>query len=792
MRFCSVEQWNDGTGTRWWLRLQDSGSSNLYRIDTGLAFTGGFSGALSLQFSPNAQYIAFALFDGSITTTFHCYSLGSNLGQNGTIDAGQLIFKSNAVRTVNFSFTSLVDAGWDTSPHEAVPDDMGNLFVVETAVFTSPTKYRTQFVQLTNSGRNVLASAIESAGVSMPIPYSTLDTGAMIWVAANNSTGHSVIEDSKLNILLTGPPGSRPQQFSFCTGRTEDHSVWYDFSSAPGGTLDFFDYNKVSRNTTVYTFSPFPGNFTDPIVCLGGSGGTALNSLKQVFPVNISGINTLSLGSTPIDGISPSAPDSTPSNQFRMIGATDVNSEIAFKGNGSTKILPFLYIPQGQGQTVDELTGSSSISEHEVYCIDLSGDLKGMLANKGGSALGSEAIFAMGFEGMNLTDFVPLATMQVIKAGWTTEGRVVYNMQDFQRFAKEYIWTTGGPFPWAIGDPIPPVPTGPASASNGQPIFDGNPRYLQGNPIDLLLVAMQNELGIGQSASSQIYIPGDDSTLINPNPYIDVPTFLKLRDGQFSGDWMEFVIKAQETGKDWIENQLLMPLGLYISTLSTGQMTLISLTAPASISTVSWDNNSIIGIPALERWDIVNVLQVRLNVDDSETTTAARTYKSEIEYQDSTSISQFAQEMIQQAELTGLRSRRGGMARAFILADRIFRRHANGTPVYTCKVQLRNMQPELGDYVLLTHPKLLDLKTGLIGVTNILCQVIDRQPNFSAGNLEYKLIDTRFIELSKAVEFAPDSLPVWTSSSTVQKNTYLYICNDSGLMGDGSAASELF
>jgi len=71
--------------------------------------------------------------------------------------------------------------------------------------------------------------------------------------------------------------------------------------------------------------------------------------------------------------------------------------------------------------------------------------------------------------------------------------------------------------------------------------------------------------------------------------------------------------------------------------------------------------------------------------------------------------------------------------RIVLLANRIFNRHAFGTPVYTVRTFLKNFVIELGDFVSLTHPKLLNLKTGTLGISNVLCEVIDRQPDYASG-----------------------------------------------------------
>lgn len=465
------------------------------------------------------------------------------------------------------------------------------------------------------------------------------------------------------------------------------------------------------------------------------------------------------------------------------------------------QVLPFLFIPQGQGQSVDELTGASSIAEMEAYCIDPNNILKKLLADP--TFLGTKAEFRLGFPSMNLSDFVVLSTHQLIRAGTTPDGTVVYSLQDTQRFTKLYIWSEGGPSAWLPGYPTPPTPKGVAFASNGLPVSDDNPRYIQGNPMDLLLVACQNELGIGQTdpgdpSTWSLYEPGDDSTLINPNLYLDVDSIIALRDGQFSGDWLEFVIKAQEEGKQWIEGQILKTCGLYWVALSSGVLTLKSMKSPESLTGSTWTQNSIMGIPQLDRWDILNILQARMNVDDTVNQTASRIFEGEVEYRDAVSIDQFrGMEMIQQIELTGLRSRRGGSGRAFILADRIFRRHGYGTPTYQPRVQLRNLPTELGEIIFLTHPIVVELDTsvptfGTFGFNAVPCEVIDRQPNYTEGYFDYTVIDLRFTQLTTKYEIAGAGIPDWTSASTQEKATYLFITNDSGKMSDGVDGNRIF
>jgi hypothetical protein len=56
----------------------------------------------------------------------------------------------------------------------------------------------------------------------------------------------------------------------------------------------------------------------------------------------------------------------------------------------------------------------------------------------------------------------------------------------------------------------------------------------------------------------------------------------------------------------------------------------------------------------------------------------------------------------------------------------------------------------VGDYVALTHSKMPDITTGSLGVTNRIYEVVDRQPNYASGNMQYKVLDTGLTGLPAA------------------------------------------
>ncbi|HEY6290045.1 MAG TPA: hypothetical protein VI455_00570 [Terriglobia bacterium] len=492
--------------------------------------------------------------------------------------------------------------------------------------------------------------------------------------------------------------------------------------------------------------------------------------------------------------------------------------------SNTAAFLETLQIPQGSSQTPNELEGTSSMGAMTVKCVDPSGTLKQLAAQD--ALIGKVVQFQMGFPALSLGDFVTLHTLQITQVGWDPNGMITITCSDVQRFIQgQQIWMNGGPLEWSPGQTAV-QPSGPAVTANAFPVSDDNPRFLQGNPIDLLLAALQNELGVGQDPSLRssnyvlqqlvpvysqqqsydplppppgwvLFTPGNDSTLINPNSYIDVEQFLSLRDSQFSGDFFEFIITRPIDGKQFIEDQILKPLGLYLIVGADGQLRLKPMKPlPYQAPVFNFTASNILGIPQTERQPIVNLVTVQMDVDNSGVSTAARAYLGQGSYEQQTSLQLYQQVYEQQLEATGMRTNYGGNVRSRALADRIFRRHAFAPPAYRAKTHLAALGVELGDLVSLTHPLLVDFEAGKLGVVNITCEVMDRRPNYAQGFVEFSLLDTRFLNLATPYQIPPAAanVPDWQESSETEHTQYMFIslAAQGGANPDGTAGNTIY
>jgi hypothetical protein len=475
---------------------------------------------------------------------------------------------------------------------------------------------------------------------------------------------------------------------------------------------------------------------------------------------------------------------------------------------GSPQLLPYMYVPQGAEQSIDDKNGSTSIGQMEIHCIDPGGLLHTLAAQQ--NLIGQAATLAMGFPGSALGDFVPLHAVQIAEIAFDADGRVVIKCADVKRFVQgSLLWTQGGPFEYLPGQKNTYQPSGAQWMPNSYPVSSDNPRWISGNPLDIFLAAMQNELGVGQDeallagiaqgstgeliaaanpfwakylpgriGSEPIPAGGNQATLINPNPYLDVPGIIALRDGQFSGVWFEFKITSPQQARSWLEDQILKPLGLVMVVTSAGQLTLKPMKNPVNQTPVfAFTNSNVVGIPEVSLAPVVNALTFRGDVDDSNDRTSARTYNTSVPMVQQASFNLFRYLFNHQVEAAGIKTARGLYFLAFGLGDQLFRLYAFAPPVYRITTHLAALQPELMDWVSLTHPLVPDYLGGTRGVVNAPCKVIGRSPDYSNALMRFTLLDMRRCQVTTPYEIAPQSagIPPYSQATAAERATYIFV-----------------
>ena len=154
-------------------------------------------------------------------------------------------------------------------------------------------------------------------------------------------------------------------------------------------------------------------------------------------------------------------------------------------------------------------------------------------------------------------------------------------------------------------------------------------------------------------------------------------------------------------------------------------------------------------------------------------------------------------------ESKGLRTARGGISAAGLTATRLFRRYAGinplsqapagGAPTLSVRSQFMTLTVEAGDYVFLSHSQLPNFETGRRGVYNRLYEVIEKQPDYSAGSMAWTLLDTGWAISKVASRVAPQGTPAYSSASTTLRSRYMFISqNSTKTYSDGTPGKTLF
>jgi hypothetical protein len=89
-----------------------------------------------------------------------------------------------------------------------------------------------------------------------------------------------------------------------------------------------------------------------------------------------------------------------------------------------------------------------------------------------------------------------------------------------------------------------------------------------------------------------------------------------------------------------------------------------------------------------------------------------------------------------------------------------------------------------------------DFVTGNVGLTNVICEVVDRQPNYAEGYMQFQLLDTRFTKLTTPFQIAPlaANVPAYSQATSAQRSQTMFISLSAsgGLNADGTPGNTIF
>jgi hypothetical protein len=328
-------------------------------------------------------------------------------------------------------------------------------------------------------------------------------------------------------------------------------------------------------------------------------------------------------------------------------------------------------------------------------------------------------------------------------------------------------------------------------------ISSTNPCILNGHPLDMLLEILQDEIGYADSD-------------------INLTQIEAFRDTVFTGVEFYFVITGSVDAKDFIENQLLKPLGGYLFSNYLGQLC-VGFAQPLSggLTAVGGINpTNLTTLPALNVATLINVVSMRFDKNDdgvAVSTINSTGYLSQADnfyipsIADITDLSgEVAQELVTGAgavqgqviiESDGMRSGFQGFLLAKMISNAIFAKYGAYNPTLQAECFMsRNgllMATEIGEFLTLTHPLLPNRKAGVMGITNQLFQVTGRSYSFDSMMVTFTLEDASGVAAFGGRKIAPTGEAAFTAASSGDQATYLFMSNPSGKQSTGVTAGTL-
>ena len=424
-------------------------------------------------------------------------------------------------------------------------------------------------------------------------------------------------------------------------------------------------------------------------------------------------------------------------------------------------------------QSVSDLDASSNLSNLTLSCIDgdllnpqaITGDIEG-----GYSFPGKQAILWIGWTTIPQAHFVQLATMIVDHTNYGNSNTTLdFVIRDNTLLINNYAFIT---------------------AQNGLATSDQNPATVMGLPFD-------PNVGLLVTALTDADLPGSlintaSLSYLNQNIYFDFN--------------MLFTVSYPPAAKDWIESELLKPLGCVWYWNYLGQFTVYSLlpaAPPTPVITLDQTNISAATLPVpIESEMYTSALTYRMDMDSNGQN--AQTIFTDI-YAPAANLYGISQTRVIISR--GVRSSLGGIRMAHLMASMIFRRY--GLKPLTLKLETfaPAMLVEMGDCLIINHPLIPNgkfpapLRTpgSLLGVTGTLWTVTRKTIDLAKMMVSFDLLDVSW-ELgnypsglqSNAWYIAPDNVPLYAAQTTAQRQKYMSVCNALDQYSNGDAAHTLW
>lgn len=305
------------------------------------------------------------------------------------------------------------------------------------------------------------------------------------------------------------------------------------------------------------------------------------------------------------------------------------------------------------------------------------------------------------------------------------------------------------------------------TADDGFPTSNEHFVELNGHPLDILLSSLEDEVEMDMST-------------------VDVAKIEEYRDGIFNGTQFRFRIDSPPTAKEFLEQQILRPMGGYFWTNNLGKLSVNFLYPTTKTPDMTLDEDIILETPEAGQADLVNQMSFRFD----KSTDDGKFYAEAVEeYEDSiTRYGLFGQQVL---ESDGLKSGLQGFFLAAIVSRLIFFRYGLKSLTFDLDCRWPACRLELGDLTAVTHAGVPDRVAGVMGIEAKKFIVLGKKMNARGRTVQLTLIDATYLDSFSFYKIAPDAKLAYASEDAGDRATYMFLCNDSDQYSNGDPAHQL-
>jgi hypothetical protein len=401
---------------------------------------------------------------------------------------------------------------------------------------------------------------------------------------------------------------------------------------------------------------------------------------------------------------------------------------------------------EGGGLKVDHLSGwaqrSSLTMKVQDHASLITADLAGTVLD------GAVATLQSGFAGMAQSDFATLAVMKVDKVE-LTEGGTVYEivLRDLGVELNNVVYD---------------------SADDGWPTSSNHRRSVQGTPTAILTDVLENQIG---------YSAGQ----------LNAAAFTNYSSNLFPGLTLVFSLDTAPQAQEFLNTEIFKALYGYGFWNYAGKFTpyfFAGQAAPNPAIALTTDN-IIAPLPVETAGDYYNFLTYRLDYDGSN-------FNSEVDSVFAPGVTTYGLPAQQIIQAKGLRSPLGGALYTRLVAWTMFQRYGVRPGMLELDADWTAIVCEPGDQVTVTHPRIKNKLTGVVGMNGELFEVMGAEPDFGNMRVKLTLLDVNYLN-NGPYKIAPDGTATWTGTPAQKADKYLYIAaNATGKYADGTAGRAIY